>query len=83
MGYVKAALLAFVAAIALGAGLGAYWFVRAGAVNPADRATVYAASIAEAMNCAAFFVLLFVPLSVILVFVDRWRRRRSPPREAR
>ncbi len=75
--YVKAAMLAFVTAITLGTGIGAWSLVRAGELSPADKATVYAAALAEAVNCAAFLVILFVPLAVGFVFVRRFRRGRT------
>jgi Na+-driven multidrug efflux pump len=73
--YVKAVVLAFAAAIAVGAGIGAV--VGAGKLSPADKATVYAAALSEAMNCAAFFVIVFVPLAVVFVFIRRFRRGRA------
>jgi membrane protein implicated in regulation of membrane protease activity len=85
MAYVKAVLGALVAALVLGAGTGAVE-VLTGAVarlRSEDKAVVYAVGVSVAMNCAAFFVLVFVPLAVVLVFaVRRWRRRPTPGRAA-
>lgn len=81
MSYVKAVIGAVLAALLLGAGAGAVE-VLTGAVarlRPEDKAVVYAVGVSVAMNCAAFFVLVFVPLAVVLVFaVRRWRRRPAP-----
>jgi len=76
--YVKAVFGAVVVGLLLGAGVGTYE-VFTGAIErlrPEDKAVVYAMSISVAMNDAAFFVLVFVPLAVVLVFaVRRWRSR--------
>ncbi len=83
MSYVKAGVGAFVAALLLGLGIGIVE-VLTGAVarlRPEDKAVVYAMSISVAMNCAAFFVLVLVPLAVVLVFaIRRWRSRPAPGR---
>lgn len=78
MAYVKAVVVALVAAIVLGAGTGVVEaLIGAGAtVHPEDKATKYAMGFSLAANCAAFFVLLFVPLSVVLLFAARWWRSR-------
>ncbi len=70
MAYVKAVIGAVVAALLLGAGTGAAVVVKAALARlpPEDRATILAASISEAMNCAAFFFLVLVPLAVLIVF---------------
>lgn len=77
MAYVKAVIASLLGALLLGAGTGVVE-VLTGAVarlRPEDKAVVYAVGISVAMNCAAFFVLVFVPLAVVLVFaVRRWRR---------
>ncbi len=77
MAYVKAVIASLLGALLLGAGTGVVE-VLTGAVarlRPEDKAVVYAVGISVAMNCAAFFVLMFVPLAVVLVFaVRRWRR---------
>lgn len=81
MAYAKAILGAVVAALLLGAATGASEVFRAAVahLSPADKATIYAASISGAVNCAAFFILVFVPLAVVLVFViRRWRGRPAP-----
>ncbi len=73
----KAAAVALVAALVLGAVTGAAVGVAHAfaSLPPGDRATILGASISEAMNCAAFLILVLVPLSVVLVFaVQRWRR---------
>jgi len=77
MAYTKAVISAVIAALVLGVATGAgALFKHALAAIPAeDRATIYAMSISEAMNCAAFFILVLVPLALLLVFVmRRWRR---------
>jgi hypothetical protein len=77
LAYVKAVLVAFAAALFLGAATGATQLFRAALAHlpPADKATVYAASISEAVNCAAFFIIVFVPPAVLIVWaVRRWRR---------
>jgi membrane protein implicated in regulation of membrane protease activity len=81
MAYVKAVIAALLGALLLGAGTGVVE-VLTGAVarlRPEDKAVVYAVGISVAMNCAAFFVLVFAPLAVVLVFaVRRWRRHPAP-----
>lgn len=77
MAYLKAVIGAVVVGLLLGVGVGTY-DVLAGAIErlrPEDKAVVFAMSISEAMNCGAFFVLLLVPLTVVVVFAKRrWRR---------
>jgi hypothetical protein len=82
MAYVKAVIGAVVAALLLGAAAGGLMSLKQAlaSISPQDRATILASTIAETMNCAAFFVLVFVPLALVLVFVRRWRRRRAPGR---
>lgn len=83
MAYVKAVIAALLAGLLLGAGTGLIE-VLTGAVarlRPEDKAVVYAVGISVAMNCAAFFILVFIPLAVVLVFaIRRWRRRPAPGR---
>ncbi len=83
MAYVKAVVGALVGGLLLGAGTGVVE-VLTGALarlHPEDKAVVYAMSISVAMNCAAFFVLVLVPLAVVLVFaIRRWRSRPAPGR---
>jgi len=64
MTYVKAGVVALLAAVALGAATGA-WRVLVLAVErlrPEDRQVVLSQSISEAMNCAAFYATLMIPL---------------------
>jgi predicted benzoate:H+ symporter BenE len=79
MAYLKAVVGAFLAALLLGAATGAGEVFRRAVANipPEEKATIYAASISEAMNCAAFFILVLVPLAVLLLFLVRWWRVRS------
>ena len=82
MTYVKAGLLALLASLVLGALTGA-WFllVRAvGSLRPEDKAAVLSQSIAETVNCAAFYALLLIPLSLIVAYVVRRRRQRLKSR---
>ena len=79
MAYVKAVVGAFVAALLLGAVAGL--LTGPMAKLPEAKAVVYAMGISEALNCAALFALVLVPLAVLLVFaVRRWRRRATPGR---
>jgi hypothetical protein len=83
MAYAKAIILAVVAAVLTGAGAGAVEAatVAMARLRPEDRAVAFAQAISEATNCAAFFVLVLVPLAVVLVLgVGRWRRRSEPGR---
>ena len=80
MAYVKVVLAALGAALLLGAVAG----VLTGAVVrlPEDKAVVCAVGVSEAVNCAAFFALVLVPLAVVAVFAMRkWRRRPARGRE--
>ncbi len=83
MAYVKAGGLigALFAALLLGAGTGAgkVFTGALGRLRPEDKQVLYAAGVSAAMNDAALFVLLLVPLAVVLVFVVRRSRRRSAP----
>jgi ABC-type Fe3+ transport system permease subunit len=66
------------AAVALGAASGA-WRVLVLAVErlrPEDRQVVLSQSISEAMNCAAFYAMLMIPLGLIVAYVVRGRRQR-------
>jgi hypothetical protein len=77
MAYLKAVIGAVLAALVLGTATGAVVLLKSGVafISPADKATIYAASISEAVNCAAFFIVVLVPISVLLLFiVRRWRR---------
>lgn len=83
MTYVKASLLALLASLVLGAVTGA-WFllVRAvGSLRPEDRVAILSQSISEAMNCAAFYAILAIPLGLVVAYLVRRRRKRlmSPP----
>jgi ABC-type Fe3+ transport system permease subunit len=76
--YVKAVIVALLAAVALGAATGA-WRVLVLAVErlrPEDRQVVLSQSISEAMNCAAFYAMLMIPLGLIVAYVVRRRRQR-------
>lgn len=80
MAFVKAVIGAVVTGLLLGSGIGIFE-VLTGAVarlQPEDKAVVYATSISVAVNCAALFILLLVPIAVFLVFFERrWRRKAS------
>jgi biopolymer transport protein ExbB/TolQ len=41
-------------------------------VNPADKATILAAGISEAMNCTAFGLITAIPALVIFAFLNGW-----------
>jgi hypothetical protein len=84
MAYARAVVTAIAAGLLLGAGIGAFdAFTGALArLRPEDRATVLAWAISEAMNCAAFFVLVFVPLAVVVVLLRRRWRGRMPAGDA-
>lgn len=62
MAYVKAIALALGVALLIGAATAATEAFRSAlaALAPGERATVYAIAIAGAVNCSAFFILLFV-----------------------
>ncbi len=81
MAYVKAVIGAVIAGLLVGAATGMVE-VFTGAMaklRPEDKAVVYGYGLSEAVNCAALFVLVLVPLTVIFVFfVRRWRRRSAP-----
>lgn len=66
----KAAVVGFVVAIAAGAiaGLREY-FMLAGWPEASVRARVYAESIAVAVNCAALFALVCVPVAVVVAVI--------------
>jgi hypothetical protein len=69
-------MLAFVAAIALGAGIGAGEVLAAGRLSPAAKQVVYSRAVSEAVNNAAVFTVVLVPAATVIVFVRRrWRRR--------
>jgi hypothetical protein len=75
MRYVKAAAVGLVVAITGGAIAGfREYFMLAGGPDAGARARVYAESIAVALNCAALFALLCVPVAVVAQVV---RSRRS------
>lgn len=78
MAYLKVGLLALLAALILGAATGA-WRMLVMAVErlrPEDRAAVLSQNISEAMNCAAFYATLMIPLGLIVAYVVRRRRQR-------
>lgn len=50
-----------------------------GGTTPADKATVLAASFAEALNTLAFDCAVWLPLAVGGFVLDRWMRRRGLP----
>lgn len=80
MTYVKAIAAALLAALVLGVATGSVVGVLHAleTLAPADKATILAASISEAMNNTALFITVLVPLAVVLVFaVRRWRRRSA------
>jgi len=80
MAYLKAGFLAMLAALVSGIATGA-WRVLVIAVErlrPEDRAVVLAQGTSAAINDAALFAILMVPLGLLLVFAARrWRRRHS------
>lgn len=81
--YVKAGVLALLASLVLGAVTGA-WRVLVMSVEslrPEDKAVVLSEGISEAMNCAALYATLTIPLGLIVAYVVRRRRKRlmSPP----
>ena len=66
MRYVKAAAWGLSVALAGGAIAGVReYFVMAGGPDPGARARAYVESIAIALNCAAFFALVCVPVAVV------------------
>ncbi len=76
--YLKAGLLALLAALLVGAVTGA-WCVLILAVEklrPEDEAAVLSQSISEAMNAAAFSAALMIPVVLLVAYVVRRRRRR-------
>ncbi len=78
MAYVKAVLGVLGAALLFGAGTGVFEVLTDAVtrLRPEDKAIVYSMGISEAVNCAAFFAVVLIPLALILVFViRRWRRR--------
>ncbi len=84
MAYVKAGLLALLAALVLGAVTGA-WSVLILAVEklrPEDEAVVLSQSVSEAMSAAAFAATLMIPLGLIVAYVVRRRRRRLESRSS-
>jgi len=85
MAYIKAVSIAVVASLVLGAvgGAGEAFLAAIRKLRPEDGQVVLAHATSVAMNNAALFVLLFVPLAMVLVFVGRRWRRRSSPGEAR
>jgi hypothetical protein len=78
MAYVKAVVAAIAAGLLVGAG-GGFYRALTGALSllrPEDRATVLAPAVTEAMNAAAFYVLVFVPVAFLAVMARRrWPRR--------
>ena len=85
MAYLKAATLAVLAALLAGAATGVVGVI-GGAMQrlrPEDKAVVLAEATSEAMNNAAFFLLLLLPLTVALALScgggagGRQRVRRS------
>jgi hypothetical protein len=83
MAYLKAGALALLAALSLGAATG-IWRALALAMErlrPEDRATVLAPSISEAINYAALFSILFVPIGFLVAFAMGRRRKRPPAAE--
>ena len=52
-------------------------------LDPSMKATLLAKTISELMNCAAFLVVVVLPLGIGGYFVDRWllaRWKSRPPR---
>ncbi len=77
MAYVKAVILAVLAAIALGAAGGAWALLKLTVerLRPEDKAAVYSQAISEAINCLAFYITVLIPFAVVLVAIRRRRRR--------
>jgi len=78
MAHLKAMTLAVVAAIALGAGVGARGVLGAGKLPPADKAAVYSQGISEAVYCAVARVPP-VSLGGQPHFAGRGALGRNPP----
>jgi len=82
MRYVKAAALGLVIAAVGGtmAGVREYLLLK-GVADASARARVYAESIVIALNCAALFALVCVPVAVLVQIVRGVisRRRRGSP----
>lgn len=78
MAYLRAGVLALLAAVVLGA-LTGIWRVLVLAMErlrPEDKAVVLSQSISEAMNSAAFYATLMIPLGLIVAYAVRRRRQR-------
>jgi hypothetical protein len=73
---VTAAVFGLLLAISLGTVLVGMLRIPIQGVAPADKATILAAAISEALNCAAFSCVAFT-LSVPGVVIGEVRRRRS------
>jgi hypothetical protein len=77
--YLRAALLAFLAAIGLGVVSGAWSLLReaVAALRPEDKAVILSRNISEAMNCAAFYATILIPLGLGIAYYRRRMRRRE------
>ncbi len=75
MTYVKAVLLALVAAVLLGLAAGVMDAIRL--LPPEDKATFVAASISCATNSIAFYALVLIPAAIAIASAGR-RRARGP-----
>ncbi len=80
MAYAKAVVAALLGSVLLGAASGVAEVFRAAvsSLRPGDKQVIYAMGVSVAMNCAAFFVLVLVPLSVVLLLILRRLRRSAP-----
>jgi len=82
MRYVKAAVVGLVIAVVGGAMAGIrQYFILKEVADASARARVYAESIAVALNCAALFALLCLPVALLVQVVRgiiAGRRRGSP-----
>ena len=74
MTYLRAALLALAAAVALGVAAGTTAAVVVS--RELSRAGVIAEGIATALNCAALYALVLVPAAVVGLFVERTVTRK-------
>jgi hypothetical protein len=74
MRYVKAGFLGLLVAVILGLATGMREYVKTAHGDEAEsRARAYAQSIAVALNCAALFALLCVPVAVGVALARRTR----------
>lgn len=79
--YLKAALLAFVLAmlggLLVGGGVACYLLSTQHAEDPSQKARIYASAVAESLNTAAFFMVLFGLIGVPAALFMARRKRRA------